>query len=134
MEITITIKCDSNELEQLKTMKEEPKRVDDCSQYARFFDDRCPGWSENPEYNIMFLKQQQNYLNAKLRNQGYLFLNDVYNQLGIPITAAGQCVGWLYDEDNPVGDNFVDFGTNIFRGGRDILLDFNVDGMIIDKI
>jgi hypothetical protein len=63
--------------------------------------------------------------------------------LGIPRTSAGQIVGWIYNEKNPVGDNFVDFG--IYRGSesarrfvngeeRTILLDFNVDGPIYNLL
>lgn len=114
------------------------------SDYARFFDDGCSGWSKDAEYNLMFLKHQQNYANDLLQSQGYLFLNNVYDMLGIPRTKAGQCVGWIYDEKHPVGDNFVDFGiydiynekARDFVNGyeRTILLDFNVDGNILDMI
>lgn len=114
------------------------------SDYAKFFDSGCTGWSKDAELNLMFLRRQQAYANDKLKRQGYLFLNDVYEMLGIPKTAAGQIVGWIYDEKNPIGDNFVDFGiynVNIeknrdFVNGyeRTILLDFNVDGNILDLI
>ena len=113
------------------------------SDYARFFDDGCTGWSKDPEFNLMFLKQQQNYANEKLKSRGYLFLNEVYDMLGIPRTKAGQVVGWIYDEKNPIGDNFVDFGIynvdderkRAFVNGfeRSILLDFNVDGNILEN-
>lgn len=114
------------------------------SDYARFYDDGCTGWCKDSEYNLMFLKHQQNYANDLLKCQGYLFLNDVYDMLGIPRTKAGQCVGWIYDEKHPTGDNFVDFGIydlydekrRDFVNGyeRSILLDFNVDGNILDMI
>lgn len=114
------------------------------SDYARFFDDGCTGWTKDPEYNLMFLKDQQRYANDLLKSKGHLFLNEVYDMLGIPRTKAGQAVGWIYDEVHPVGDNFVDFGlTDIhnakvrdFVNGyeRTILLDFNVDGSILDMI
>lgn len=114
------------------------------SDYARFFDDGCTGWTKDPEYNLMFLKDQQRYANDLLQSKGHLFLNEVYDMLGIPRTKAGQAVGWIYDEVHPVGDNFVDFGlTDIhnarvrdFVNGyeRTILLDFNVDGSILDMI
>lgn len=114
------------------------------SDYARFFDDGCTGWTKDPEYNLMFLKDQQRYANDRLRSKGSLFLNEVYDMLGIPRTKAGACVGWIYDEKNPVGDNFVDFGIydmynerkRDFVNGyeRTILLDFNVDGNILDLI
>ena len=69
-------------------------------------------------------------------------MNEVYDMLGIPRTKAGQIVGWIYDEECPNGDNVIDFGiyesnkaTRDFVNGyeRTILLDFNVDGPILDK-
>lgn len=114
------------------------------SEYAKFFDESCPGFTKDPEYNLMFLKDQQRYANDLLKAKGYLFLNDVYEMLGIQRTQAGQIVGWIYDEKNPIGDNFVDFGiydlhkeaNRDFVNGyeRVILLDFNVDGDILDMI
>lgn len=110
------------------------------SPYAKFFDECSPYWEKNAEYNLMFLRQQQNYANDLLRARGRLFLNEVYDMLGIPKTKAGQVVGWVYDTENPVGDNYVDFGiydisrekTREFVNGieRVILLDFNVDGNV----
>lgn len=114
------------------------------SEYARFFDDGCNGWTKDAEYNLMFLKNTQNTANDFLKSRGHLFLNEVYDMLGIPRSKAGQVVGWIYDKDHPIGDNFVDFGIynmNIekvrdFVNGyeRTILLDFNVDGPIMDMI
>lgn len=114
------------------------------SDYAVFFDDGCTGWTKNPEQNLYFLKCQQNYLNDLLKARGHVFLNEVYDALGIPRTKAGNVVGWIYDEKHPVGDNFIDFGiynqdnerTRAFVNGfeRTVLLDFNVDGNILDLI
>lgn len=114
------------------------------SGYARFFDEFNPNYEKDSEYNLMFLTARQNYANDLLRVRGYLFLNDVYDMLGIPRSKAGQIVGWKYDEDNPTGDNYVDFGifdvtkekARDFVNGyeRAILLDFNVDGPILDHL
>lgn len=114
------------------------------SVYARFFDESCVAFEKNAEYNLMFLNQQQNFANERLQSRGYLFLNDVYAMLGIPKTEAGQVVGWIYDRKHPNGDNFVDFGipdgtkerNRAFVNGYEpvILLDFNVDGYIADKL
>lgn len=121
--------------------------VDDPNNYgdfSRFFDEACAGWDPNPQFSLIFLKQQQNYANEKLKSQGYLFLNDVYKMLGIPVIPAGQVIGWIYDEKNPIGDNYVDFGIydihkekcRDFVNGYEqvILLDFNHDGNIMDLI
>lgn len=110
--------------------------------YARFFDEYSEMWSKEPEYNRLFLSCQQNWANDMLRARGHLFLNDVYRVLGIPDSTAGSVVGWRLGSE---GDSYVDFGifTNDgsdrirdFVNGREgsILLDFNVDGVIYDKI
>lgn len=124
-----------------------------ASEYARYFNESCGGWVEDPALNKMFLLSQQQYANDKLQAQGYLFLNDVYEMLGFEPSKAGQIVGWRYDLNNPTGDNYVDFGlhdVNIKTYRNDItndtiseermdfinefvpcvLLDFNVDGNI----
>ena len=124
---------------------EDKKPGEGISEYAKFFDEwNTDEHSKDPEYNLMFLRKQQDYANEVLKHQGYLFLNEVYDMLGIPRTQAGQVVGWIYDENNPTGDNYVDFGIydlhdqqkRDFVNGleRNILLDFNVDGVIYDKI
>ena len=131
-----------NENGEIKTVKKTVNVADPnkYSDYARFFEDGCTGWSKDPEYNLTFLKHQQSQANDILQKRGYLYLNEVYEMLGIPKTKAGHVVGWIYDEKNPVGDNYVDFGiydlynerSRAFVNGyeRTILLDFNVDGNI----
>lgn len=113
------------------------------SQYAKFFDEGSKYWEKDPNYNLLFLRRVQNFANDRLKAQGFLFLNDVYDDLDIPRTKIGQMVGWIYDPENPIGDNFVDFGIyNINKtANRDfingynnvLLLDFNVDGYILDR-
>jgi len=110
------------------------------SMYARFYDESCARWSPNAEYNLMFLRSQQNYHNEMLKVRGHVFLNEVYDALGIDRTKPGSVVGWVLGD----GDNYIDFG--IFDGNRErarafvngqernILLDFNVDGVINDLI
>lgn len=111
------------------------------SGYARFFDETCKGYEKDTQYNLLMLRGQQQYANDLLHARGYVFLNDVYDMLGIDRTKEGQIVGWVYNKNNEVGDNFVDFG--ILETNREtedgsyepaILLDFNVDGNILDLI
>lgn len=113
--------------------------------YAKFFDDGSTSWSRDPEYNRVFLHAQQSYANNLLHARGHLFLNEVYDNLGLPRSPAGAVVGWIVSKE---GDNFVDFGIFNDDGGvrgerirafvngyeGSILLDFNVDGVIWDKI
>lgn len=133
---------DGNEKTVKKTIDiMDPNKVSD---FARIFDDGNIGWEKDAEHNLAFLKMQQNYANDILKTRGYLFLNEVYEMLGFNKTKAGQVVGWIFDESDPKCDNFVDFG--IYRGEspavrafvngdeRSILLDFNVDGDILDRV
>lgn len=123
--------------------------LDGYSEYARFFDD-ISGYYEknrdgrpNNDYNMMFLLARQKEANFRLERQGYLFLNDVYDMLGLEKSIAGQSVGWIYDPDRADIDSYVTF--NIFEYQREnerfiegyedvLLLDFNVDGPILDDI
>ena len=114
------------------------------SPYSIVFDDGNEGWDPDPERTKFFLIQQQNWANERLKAKGHLFLNEVYDMLGARRTKAGAQVGWVYDEKNVVGDNYVDFGifdtrrskARDFVNGYEkvIVLDFNVDGYILDLI
>lgn len=131
-----------NEKGKTVTTSKTVETVDkeDISQYAKFFDESCINWSKTPEYNLMFLHGQQNFANDLLNARGHVFLNEVYDMVGVPRTQAGAIVGWV----KGAGDDYVDFG--IFEGKtssarsfvngveRNILLDFNVNGVIYDLI
>ena len=121
------------------------KRVgpNSASPYAMFFDELNPNWEKVPEYNLHWLRAKQAYFNDMLHSRGHLFLNEVYQDLGLPHTQQGAVVGWVLNDDGS-GDNFVDLGfmngdtqaRRDFVNGLEgaILLDFNVDGYILDRI
>ena len=123
-----------------KTGKTKQVLAEGTSIYARFFDEYSRYWKRTPGYNQIFLQAQQNYANDMLRSRGHVFLNEVYDMLGLERTKAGAVVGWLKGH----GDDFIDFGifegdawsaTRFVHGDENsILLDFNVDGTIYDKI
>ena len=130
-----------------KTVKKTVNAIDpnDIYDYSRLFYEGNPGFDDNdPTATMYFLKCQQAFANDKLKRKGYLFLNEVYEMLGFSQIPDGQLIGWIYDEKHPVGDNFVDFGifdtnnpSNIrFVNGDEkaVLLQFNHDGVIYDKI
>ena len=116
---------------------------DSPSMYARFFDEFNKNFNKNDrQLNRLFLSTQQNYLNDVLKVRGHVFLNEVYDALGMERTSAGAVVGWAITKDGT--DNFIDFGVfnsndlqkRMFVNGdeRAVLLDFNVNGVIYDLI
>ena len=116
------------------------------SEYAKVFDEFSSCWTKDADYNLTFLRRIQDQANDKLRLRGHLFLNEVYDMLDIPRTAAGAVVGWIYDKNRENSDSYVDFGLydnlindeskRLFINGneRSVLLDFNVDGVIYDLL
>lgn len=114
------------------------------SGYARYFEQytkddsgnivRNPNWEDNNDYNLLFLNGIQNFANDKLKVNKRLFLNEVYEMLGLPKTKEGQIVGWIYDENGSDGNSYVDFSIDedsiIYNEDGSILLDFNVYGNI----
>lgn len=86
------------------------------------------------EYITYLTNVVQRTLNDNLKIKGYIFLNDVLKVIGLEPTQAGQLVGWMYDPTNPNIDNYINF--DIYEDGSDdrFFIDFNVDGLICDKI
>jgi hypothetical protein len=137
-----------------KKTKKEVNVIDgiQCDEYTRFFDASCRGWEPSAEMNMLYLLNMQKQANRMLKSKGSLFLNEVYDLLGIERTKTGAIVGWIYDKNNPVGDNEVDFGIfdvkfhddmvgdglaqrRFVNGLEDVvLLNFNVDGPILDRV
>ena len=113
--------------------------VDDVSPYGVIFDSSNHNWSADEDLAMLHLKCQQQYANDILQTRGHIFLNEVYKMLGFPHTPAGAVTGWVKGN----GDNFIDFNIydGMFEGedsnGRTVTkwaLDFNVDGVMWDKI
>lgn len=111
------------------------------SPYVVLFDEHNRNFKKDWGYNQTFLAAQQTWANNKLRADGHIFLNDVYRMLGLPDTKAGAVTGWI---DGGDGDDTVIFnifgpdpvGGDMFAEGneRAVWIDFNVDGVIYDKI
>ena len=110
-----------------------------CTSYARFFDDYSEVWNNDMydrECILVFLRVKERYANDILKARKYMFLNDVYELLGLPRTAIGQVVGWIYDEKEVISFGvYTELNVDFLNGYRRTpLLDFNVDGVILDKI
>lgn len=112
------------------------------SDYSRFFQAGCKGFdASSGRYNLLYLKGIQAMFNNKLIADGYVMLNDVYRELGFDTIPEGWSIGWVYDEANPIGDNYIDFGLYEARNKNQravndwepvILMDFNVDGNLYE--
>lgn len=136
-----TVEVDENG--KKKKSKETIENIDrnGVSQYAAFFDSSCPEWDQNPLFNLKWLRANETAANDILNTRGHIFLNEVYDMIGLPHTPAGAVAGWIKGKG---GDGYVDFGlydpdnesAKRLVSGEDniILLDFNVDGIIFDKI
>lgn len=111
------------------------------SRYARFFGEDNKNWNPHSEYNLMFLRAQQEFANYLLQSRGHVTLNDVYDALGLERSQEGFVVGWVKNKGD---DGYIDFGIfdskamdrffDYVNGSEGIWLDFNVDGTIFDKI
>lgn len=121
------------------------------SPYTCIFDETVDTWQPDNMLNRNYLFLMERAANKRLRTQGHLFLNDVLASLGTHggvtmKTPEGQIVGWIYDPNDPSHQSHVDFGiTNYVRDNdalnafidgteRSVMLRFNCDGPIIDKI
>lgn len=98
-------------------------------------------WNGFADRNEWFLESQQTAMNDLLRLRGHVFLNEVLERLGFEHTQAGSVCGWITNGD---GDGFIDFRPYKLDDKRAkefgidepgaFLLDFNVDGIIYDKL
>jgi len=98
-------------------------------------------WSRTPGGNELFIKATEDLANHTLKRRGHVFLNEVYEWLGLPHTAAGALTGWVLGN----GDDYIDFNTYILNSQEEmwknghkkdfqIVLDFNVDGVVYDLL
>lgn len=113
------------------------------SPYARIIaEESSTCWDPNEDYTSQNLAAVQLWANRRLERKGHLFLNEVFDQLGLSRTREGAVVGWL---KNGEGDGYVSFGdfdASIYRVPSDdytrvdsnFIVDFNVDGVIWDRI
>lgn len=117
-----------------KTKKEEIEVTDDIefTDTSKFFDDTCDGYLPDAESNHIYLMAIQRSFNKLLHDRYHedeiwpkhkrrknrekgkpaiVYLNEVYDELGIERTKRGQLEGWVYDPNDPVlSQTEIDFG------------------------
>ena len=148
---------------QYKNGKDKVKKVirsvgdiEGLSGYAMLFDaEHSREYTGSYTYDLQFILDQEQYANWELETKGRTFICDAHKKLGKvervdgilkdSYFPEGQLVGWLRNGD---GDGFVDFqlysldeNGRILWDAKDIpekyygfAIDFNVDGVIFDKI
>ena len=92
--------------------------------------------------NMFMLKNREKEATVRLRANGMLTLNDVYEMIGVKPTDIGLTHGWIFEKDNPDGDNEVKFDMrHVYvkdpysdREERAILIDFNCDGFVYGRV
>lgn len=119
----------------------------DKSDYIAFFTPDNKHFNvSRPEWNLTFLRAQEHHANRMLTIKGHVMLNEVLEGLGFPATPAGAVTGWI--KNFPGGDERIDFDLpeqgspeeqDLYYfwtsgDGDSIRLDFNVHGLIWDKI
>jgi hypothetical protein len=108
-------------------------RDDTQGNYVHSFGPENDNWSGRHNDNLFFVTRFERIFNDRLQVKGHVFLNDVLRALGLPDTKAGAVTGWVYEKGT--GDDYIDFGIKDQQASNGyILLDFNVDGVILDLI
>lgn len=101
-------------------------------------------YSSSPYYNMTLLCSTQEMFDSRLKDDGIVFLDDIYQYLGLDMRtllaerAQGRTYGWVldcYTEDGMPNDQHVLFGIyeyndtqhKLFRAGQinDVMLHFN---------
>lgn len=88
-------------------------------------------WSPDQQINDLFLRTVLNFMADRLKTHGHLFLNEVFDQIGLARTRQGQLVGWTYSADAP---KKLYWEYDISSEEPDIAMMFFPEGEIIDKI
>jgi hypothetical protein len=129
---------------KVSVVKKADQPNNGSSIYARVFGTGNPNFQPTHSHNEFFIRMVQIWANDRLKSKGHVFLNEVYTELGMEHTTEGAVTGWRWGTED--GDNFVDFCIwnpkdpghidDFFVNDADghILIDFNVDGVIYDKI
>lgn len=149
VEVESTAKKDDGTEEVIKEYKDIASKHEGI--YTCLFDETVDTWQPDADLNRNYLLMVERSANKRLKTQGHLFLNEVLSMIGTygGVTMRrpeGQVVGWIYDPNDPTKHNDVDFHITAYDAGNDalnsfidgfersVMIEFNCDGVIIDKI
>jgi hypothetical protein len=139
----VTETVDENGAKDIKVEGE----IDLSKGFTFIYDHNNPNWkTTSPDYNLMTLTANETYANQLLSIRGHVFLNDIFDAIGMPRTKEGSVVGWVLGPDN---ENHISFGIVDLQGSRNrdarifgsdeelgdcLLMNFNVDGIVWNQI
>lgn len=114
-----------------------------------FDENTSPNFRNGYNQNLAFLSDVQRMMNDRLRQRGFLFLSEVYEALGFQWSRTVHDLGWVYTHGSATS-SFVDFGLDLDTPAgtpsvdqmieenalhpNAMLLDFNIDGIITNRI
>lgn len=93
----------------------------------KVFGPKSSSWCQTPAFNHVFLTAQKAYCNDLLQVREHLFLNEVFDMLGLPRTKLGAVLGWTKE-------CAVDFGVDVSIMGIEIPLRFNPNRVVVHYI
>lgn len=110
-----------------RILEDDSRIPEEFSPYAVVFDSTSLLWTDNMEYNEKFLEKVADYANDKFNVFGFLFLSDVLFMINkTELVRKAAIVGWTFE-----GDGVIEFELFKDPEERYIVIDFNVDGAII---
>lgn len=77
------------------------------------FDKKSTKWNYDLEYNKQFVRYQQMYITDRYKCQGYIYLNTIYEVLGLAWNPHDENICWIYERDGElemsifVSDDFL---------------------------
>lgn len=141
---------DGKETKVKEVSRDKNSKYDTHGDITRIFDEiNAPGtYSRDAYANRAFILGVEQWANNRLVTRGYVYLNEIYEKLGVPESDAGHHLGWVYkdhstddlmEHHNRILISFVGYDgqpAKDFENGLEpsVILDFNVDGYIDNQI
>jgi hypothetical protein len=66
------------------------------------FDEKSSFWSDNRDYNLLFIRTQEMYINDIIRYRGYIYLNQICEILGVEWNTEEENLCVIKDSDSRV--------------------------------
>ena len=68
-------------------------------------------WTKNTRICVTILKAAESNLNVRLRSEGFVTLNQVWEELGLKPSSEGMYIGWRFKQGDPIyGSTYISLG------------------------